>query len=560
MLRKVGKIVKNIEQNDFRVSAKFCNNKCGMKQERREKFQTSSGIELPTEFNPENTNIDHEKDIAHAGEFPYTRGVRANVYRGRFWTMRQYAGFATAEESNERYKYLLANGTTGLSVAFDLPTQIGLDSDDSLAAGEVGKVGVAIDSLEDMLTLFDGIPLDKVSTSMTINATASTLLCLYLAVAKKQNVSFDQVSGTIQNDILKEYIARGTYIFPPKPSMRLITDTFAFCAENVPKWNTISISGYHIREAGSTAAQELAFTLADGIAYVEAAVSKGLEVDDFAPRLSFFFNSHNNLLEEIAKFRAARRLWARIMKNRFSAKDPKSMMLRFHTQTAGSTLTAQQPEVNVVRTTIQALAAVLGGTQSLHTNGMDEALSLPTEQAARIALRTQQVIAYESGVADTVDPFAGSFAIEELTNKLEEKAVDYIEKIDAMGGMLKAIETGYVQREIQEAAYEYQRHVEKKEEIVVGVNKFQIQEDETIPIHKIDPKIERGQIERLNALRERRNAEKVKNTLIKLEEAARTDENLLPKILDCVENYVTVGEISNRLRKVWGEYREAVTV
>ncbi len=531
-----------------------------MSQERREKFQTSSGIELPTEFNPENTEIDYEKDIGRAGEFPYTRGVRANVYRGRFWTMRQYAGFATAEESNERYKYLLSQGTTGLSVAFDLPTQIGLDSDDDLSAGEVGKVGVAIDSLEDMLTLFDGIPLDQVSTSMTINATASTLLCLYLAVAKKQNVSFDQVSGTIQNDILKEYIARGTYIFPPKPSMRLITDTFAFCADNVPKWNTISISGYHIREAGSTAAQELAFTLADGIAYVEAAVSKGLKVDDFAPRLSFFFNAHNNLLEEIAKFRAARRLWARIMKDRFNAKNPKSLMLRFHTQTAGSTLTAQQPEVNVVRTTIQALAAVLGGTQSLHTNGMDEALSLPTEQAARIALRTQQVIAYESGVADTVDPFAGSYAIEELTNKLEEKAIDYIEKIDAMGGMLKAIETGYVQREIQEASYDYQRTVEKKDEIVVGVNKFQIEEDETIPIHRNDPKIEQGQIERLKALRERRDNEKAENLLAKLEESAKTDENLLPKILDCVENYVTVGEISNRLRKIWGEYREAVTV
>ena len=458
------------------------------------------------------------------------------------------------------YKYLLSQGTTGLSVAFDLPTQIGLDSDDSLAAGEVGKVGVAIDCLEDMLTLFDGIPLDKVSTSMTINATASTLLCLYLAVAKKQNVSFDKVNGTIQNDILKEYIARGTYIFPPKPSMRLITDTFAFCADNVPNWNTISISGYHIREAGSTAAQEIAFTLADGIAYVEAALSVGLKIDDFAPRLSFFFNSHNNLLEEIAKFRAARRLWARTMKDRFGAKSPKSMMLRFHTQTAGSTLTAQQPEVNIVRTTIQALAAVLGGTQSLHTNSMDEALSLPTEQAARIALRTQQVIAYESGVADTVDPFAGSYAIEELTNQLEKKAIEYIEKIDAMGGMLKAIEEGYVQREIQEAAYQYQRAVEKQTEIVVGVNKFQTEETETIPILKVDEKIERGQIERLKAVREKRNAEKAENALLKIEEAAKNDENLLPKILECVENYVTVGEISNKLRTVWGEYREAVTV
>ena len=532
-----------------------------MKHERREKFETSSGIELPNEFSPDNTEkINYSEDLGEPGEFPYTRGAYETMYRTRFWTMRQYAGFATAEESNERYKYLLNHGTTGLSVAFDLPTQIGLDSDEPLSAGEVGKVGVAIDSLEDMLALFDGIPLDKVSTSMTINATASTLLCLYLAVAKKQNISFDKVNGTIQNDILKEYIARGTYIFPPKPSMRLITDTFAFCADNVPKWNTISISGYHIREAGSTAAQELAFTLADGIAYVEAAISVGLNVDDFAPRLSFFFNAHNNLLEEIAKFRAARRLWARIMKERFGAKNEKSLMLRFHTQTAGSTLTAQQPEVNVVRTTIQALAAVLGGTQSLHTNSMDEALGLPTESAARIALRTQQVVAHESGVADTVDPFGGSYAIEELTNELEEKAIKYIEKIDESGGMLRAIETGYVQREIQEAAYQYQRAVEKETEIVVGVNKFQIEEPEAIPVLRVDEAVERGQIERLKAVRERRNTEKAEDSLAKLEEAARGDENTLPRILECVENYVTVGEISNRLRKVWGEYREAVTV
>ncbi len=528
--------------------------------ERRKKFQTSSGIELPNDFNPGNTDIDYESDIGAAGEFPYTRGVRKNMYRGRFWTMRQYAGFATAEESNARYKYLLAQGTTGLSVAFDLPTQIGLDSDDDLAAGEVGKVGVAIDSLEDMLRLFDEIPLDTVSTSMTINATASTLLCLYLAVARKQNVSFEKVQGTIQNDILKEYIARGTYIYPPKPSLRLITDTFAFCAAEVPAWNTISISGYHIREAGSTAAQEIAFTLADGIAYVDAAISVGLKVDDFAPRLSFFFNSHNNLLEEIAKFRAARRLWAKIMRERFGAKNPKSLMLRFHTQTAGSTLTAQQPEVNIVRTTIQALAAVLGGTQSLHTNSMDEALSLPTETAARIALRTQQVIANESGVADTVDALAGSYAIEEITNQLEEKAVEYIEKIDAMGGMLKAIENGFPQREIQEAAYEYQRAVEQKTEIVVGVNKFQIEENETIPIQRVDPKIEREQVERLRAVRERRDGGRTETALSKLSEAANGTENLLPKILDCVESYVSVGEISHQLRKVWGEYREAVTV
>jgi methylmalonyl-CoA mutase N-terminal domain/subunit len=532
-----------------------------MATERRDKFETSSGIDLPNDFNPENTKeVDYAQDLGEPGEFPYTRGVRANMYRGRFWTMRQYAGFATAAESNDRYKYLLSQGTTGLSVAFDLPTQIGLDSDDQLAAGEVGKVGVAIDSLDDMLTLFDGIPLDQVTTSMTINATASTLLCLYLAVARKQGVSFDKVGGTIQNDILKEYIARGTYIYPPKPSLRLITDTFAFCAAEVPNWNTISISGYHIREAGSTAAQEIAFTLADGIAYVQAAIDVGLDVDKFAPRLSFFFNSHNNLIEEIAKFRAARRLWARIMRDRFAAKDPRSMMLRFHTQTAGSTLTAQQPEVNIVRTTIQALAAVLGGTQSLHTNSMDEALSLPTESAARIALRTQQVIAHESGVADTVDPFAGSYAVEEITTQLEEKARDYIEKIDAMGGMLAAIESGFVQREIQEAAYQYQRAVETKDAIVVGVNQFQIDEPDVIPILKIDERIEREQIERLRAVRAKRDAAKADSSVSALRSAATSSENLLPRILECIESYVTVGEISNTLRSVWGEYQEAVTV
>ncbi len=530
--------------------------------ERRERFETSSGIELPADFNPDNTKpIDYENDLGEPGDFPYTRGVRRNMYRGRFWTMRQYAGFATAQESNARYKYLLSQGTTGLSVAFDLPTQIGLDSDDELAVGEVGKVGVAIDSIDDMQALLEGIPLDQVSTSMTINATASTLLCLYLAVSKRQGVGFDKVSGTIQNDILKEYIARGTYIYPPKPSLRLITDTFAYCANEVPNWNTISISGYHIREAGSTAAQEIAFTLADGICYVQAAIDVGLKVDEFGPRLSFFFNSHSNLIEEIAKFRAARRLWARIMKERFGAKDPKSLMLRFHTQTAGSTLTAQQPEVNIVRTTIQALAAVLGGTQSLHTNSMDEALSLPTENAARIALRTQQVIANESGVADTVDPLAGSYAIEELTTQLENLAVAYIEKIDAMGGMLRAIETGYVQREIQEAAYEYQRAVERQDAIVVGVNKFQTEGAEpTIPIMTINEQIERDQIERLRAVRERRDGKKANSALERVQEAATGTENLLPLILNCVENEVTVGEISHALRKVWGEYREAVTV
>ena len=528
---------------------------------RRDRFETSSGIELPNDFNPENTRpINHADDLGEPGQFPYTRGVRPNMYRGRFWTMRQYAGFGTAAESNERYNYLLSQGTTGLSVAFDLPTQIGLDSDDPLSRGEVGKVGVAIDSLDDMLTLFDGIPLDQVTTSMTINATASTLLCLYLAVARKQGVAFDKIGGTIQNDILKEYIARGTYIYPPKPSLRLITDTFAFCAAEVPNWNTISISGYHMREAGSTAAQEIAFTLADGIAYVQAAIDVGLDVDKFGPRLSFFFNSHNDLIEEIAKFRAARRLWARIMRHRFGAKDPRSMMLRFHTQTAGSTLTAQQPEVNVVRTTIQALAAVLGGTQSLHTNSMDEALSLPTEAAARIALRTQQVIAHESGVADTVDPFAGSYAIEEITTQLEEKARDYIEKIDAMGGMLAAIESGYVQREIQEAAYQYQRAVETKDAIVVGVNRFQIEEPDVIPILKIDERVEREQVKRLRAVRERRNAAKCEAAVGALRSAASGNENLLPRILDCVESYATVGEISNTLRSAWGEYQEAVTV
>jgi len=529
--------------------------------EQRDHFRTSSGIELLNDYNPSNTEApDYEKDLGSPGEFPYTRGIRHNMYRGRLWTMRQYAGYATAEESNARYKYLLAQGTTGLSVAFDLPTQIGLDSDDPLSAGEVGKVGVAIDSVEDMLRLFDGIPLDTVSTSMTINATASTLLSLYLAVARRQGVTFDKVNGTIQNDILKEYIARGTYIYPPKPSLRLVTDTFAFCAREVPNWNTISISGYHIREAGSTAVQEVAFTLADAIAYIEAALAAGLKVDEFAPRISFFFNAHNNLLEEIAKFRAARRLWARLMRERFKARDPRSMMLRFHTQTAGSTLTAQQPEVNIVRTTIQALAAILGGTQSLHTNAMDEALALPTESSARLALRTQQVIAYESGVADTVDPFAGSYCIEELTNEIEERAKDYLDKIDAVGGMLRAIETGYVQREIQEAAYSYQREVETSEAIVVGVNRFQVEEEQNVPTLRIDPSTEKAQIERLRSLRQRRDRIAAETALVKLEDAARGTENILPHILACVESYVTVGEISHRLRRIWGEYREAVTV
>jgi methylmalonyl-CoA mutase N-terminal domain/subunit len=529
--------------------------------ERREHFKTSSGIELPIDFNPSNSEeIEYDRDLGDPGEFPYTRGIRPNLYRGRFWTMRQYAGYASAEESNARYKYLLSQGTTGLSVAFDLPTQIGLDSDDPLAAGEVGKVGVAIDSLEDMLRLFDGIPLDEVSTSMTINATAAILLCLYLAVARRQGVPFEKVSGTIQNDILKEYIARGTYIFPPGPSLRLITDTFAFCAREVPNWNTISISGYHIREAGANAVQEVAFTIADAIAYVEAAIGAGLKIDDFAPRISFFFNAHNNLLEEIAKYRAARRLWARLMRERFHARNPRSLMLRFHTQTAGSTLTAQQPEVNIVRTTIQALAAVFGGAQSLHTNAMDEALALPTEDAARIALRTQQVIAYESGIADTVDPLAGSYAIEALTTEIEQRVVDYLDKIDAMGGTLRAIESGYIQREIQNSAYQYQRAIETNDAIVVGVNRFQNDARSQVKTLRVDPAIEKSQIERLQALRSRRESVATETSLVQLENAARRDENVLPRILDCVQSMATVGEISNRLRIVWGEYREVVTV
>jgi len=474
--------------------------------------------------------------------------------------MRQYAGFGTAKESNERYKYLLSQGQTGLSIAFDLPTQMGYDSDNPLVSGEVGKVGVAIDSLEDMEVLFSGIPLDKVSTSMTINSTAAILLSMYMAIAEKQGIPFDKLRGTIQNDILKEYIARGTYIYPPRPSMRLITDIFEFCAKNIPKWNTISISGYHIREAGSTAPQEIAFTLADGITYVEAAISKGLDVDEFAPRLSFFFNAHNNLLEEVAKFRAARRMWAKIMKERFGAKNPKSMMLRFHTQTAGSMLTAQQPDNNIVRVTIQALAAVLGGTQSLHTNSRDEALSLPTEDSVRIALRTQQIIAYESGVPDTVDPLAGSYYIESMTNRIEKEAWEYIEKIDDIGGMIKAIEEGYVQKEIQDSAYQFQKEVESKERIIVGVNEFKIEEEIKPKILKVDPEIEKIQIERLKALKERRDNNAVKNALSLLKEKAKTDENLVPYIFDAVKVYATLGEISDVLREVFGVYEEKIFI
>jgi methylmalonyl-CoA mutase N-terminal domain/subunit len=527
-------------------------------KERKERFTTSSDIELANCLTPADVPLDYEADLGAPGAFPFTRGVYGTMYRGRLWTMRQYAGFATAEESNRRYKYLLAQGTTGLSVAFDLPTQIGYDSDHALAQGEVGRVGVPIDSLADMETLFDGIPLDKVSTSMTINATAAILLALYIAVGKQQGVAPDKLNGTIQNDILKEYIARGTYIYPPRASLRIITDIFAYCAKEVPNWNTISISGYHIREAGSTAVQEVAFTLADGIAYVQAALETGLAVDDFAPRLAFFFNAHNNFLEEVAKFRAARRLWARVMKERFGARDPKSMMLRFHTQTAGSTLTAQQPEVNVIRTTVQALAAVLGGTQSLHTNAMDEALSLPTEDAARIALRTQQVLAYESGVADTADPLAGSYVIEHLTNEVERRAADYIRKIDEIGGMLAAIEAGYVQREIERAAYDYQKAVEAQTEIVVGVNRFQIKEEASIATLKIDPAYEAAQVERLRKVRAERNAAAAAAALAQVEAAARSGENLLPRIIAAVEAYATLGEIADRMRAVFGEYTETL--
>ena len=480
------------------------------------------------------------------------------MYRGRLWTMRQYAGFGTAEESNKRYKYLLDQGQTGLSVAFDLPTQIGYDSDHTMSSGEVGKVGVAIDSLKDMEILFNGIPLDKVSTSMTINAPATVLLAMYIAVAEKQGISPDKLNGTIQNDVLKEYIARGTYIFPPAPSMRLITNIFEYCFREMPLWNTISISGYHIREAGSTAIQEVAFTLADGVAYVDAAIKIGLKVDDFAPRLSFFFNAHNDLLEELAKFRAARRLWAKIMKERFGAKNKKSLMLRFHTQTAGCTLTAQQADNNIVRVTIQALAAVLGGTQSLHTNSRDEALALPAEDSVRIALRTQQVLAYESGVTETVDPLAGSYYVENLTNKIEEKALEYIEKIDKLGGVTQAIEKGFIQWEIQNSAYQYQKDIEEGKRIVVGVNKFKIKEGSPKGLLKVNPEVGRRQVEELKKLKERRDNHKVENNLKSLEKAAKTDVNLMPLILDCVKSYATLGEICDVLRSIFGEYKESV--
>ena len=523
--------------------------------------ETSSHIPIHRLYTPADLKgWDQEREVGYPGEYPFTRGVQATMYRGRLWTMRQYAGMGDAEESNKRYKYLLANGTTGLSVAFDLPTQIGLDSDNPLAAGEVGKVGVAIDSIEDMERLFSGIDLTKISTSMTINATASILLALYVAVARRQGADIRKLSGTVQNDVLKEYIARGTYIYPPHQAMRIITDLFAWTNENVPDWNTISISGYHMREAGSTAVQEVAFTLGDGMAYVQAAIDAGLDVDKFAPRISFFFNAHSNFLEEVAKFRAARRMWARIMREHFKAKNPKSWMLRFHTQTAGSTLTAQQPENNIVRTAIQAMAAVLGGTQSLHTNSFDEALALPTEQSARIALRTQQIIGYESGVPQTIDPLAGSYFVESLTNEIEKRAAEYLGKIEVMGGMLKAIERGYVQQEIQNAAYEYQQAVDRGDAIVVGVNRFELEEEKPIPIQRIDEALEGRQVERLRALRARRDVAAWQTALRAVEDAARSGANVMPRILAAVEACATVGEISDSMRRVFGEYREAVVI
>jgi methylmalonyl-CoA mutase N-terminal domain/subunit len=529
--------------------------------ERKTEFVNASEIPVKRLYTPADgiQSADEYMDkLGFPGEFPYTRGTQPTMYRGRYWTMRQYAGFGSAEETNRRFRYLLEQGQTGLSTAFDLPTQIGYDADSTFARGEVGKVGVSISSLWDMETLFNDIPLDKVSTSMTINAPASILLAMYLVVAEKQGVKWDQVSGTIQNDILKEYVARGTYIFPPKPSMRIITDIFQFCSNEVPHWNTISISGYHIREAGSTAVQEVAFTLANAIAYVQSAVDKGLQVDNFAPRLSFFFNAHNDFFEEIAKFRAARRMWAKIMKERFGAKNPKSLQLRFHTQTAGSTLTAQQPDNNVVRVAIQAMSAVLGGTQSLHTNSRDEALALPTEDSARVALRTQQILAYESGVADTVDPLAGSYYVESLTNSLEERAWNYIHYIDDMGGAVSAIEQGYLQNEIHKSAYETQKRIERGEQVVVGVNKFMLAEEQQPDLLRVDPKLGEQQVERLRQLRAQRDQEVWQVSLERLKQAASGDDNLMPYIIDAVRAYATIGEIANVLRDVFGEYRPSI--
>jgi methylmalonyl-CoA mutase N-terminal domain/subunit len=529
--------------------------------ERRARFDSTSGEEIDRLYTPEHLEgFDYLRDAGFPGEYPFTRGVQPTMYRGRLWTMRQYAGFGDARESNERYRYLLDHGQTGLSVAFDLPTQMGYDSDAPMSFGEVGKVGVAIDSLEDMEVLFDRIPLGKVSTSMTINSTAAILLAMYIAVGEKQGVAASSLNGTIQNDILKEYIARGTYIFPPAPSMRIITDIFAFCKNSVPRWNTISISGYHIREAGSTAAQEVAFTLANGIAYVQAAIDAGMTIDSFASRLAFFFNAHNNFLEEIAKFRAARRLWGRIMRDRFGAKDPRSWMLRFHTQTAGSALTAQQPDNNIVRVTIQALSAVLGGTQSLHTNSRDEALSLPTEESVRIALRTQQLIAHESGVAETIDPFGGSWCVEALTSGLERQAEEYIRRIDRMGGVIPAVDAGYIQREIQDAAYRYQLEVERKDRVIVGVNGFVVKESPPDKLLKVNPRIEKEQRKRLASLRKRRDGAAVRAALGDLASACRGKRNVMGPILDAVRAYATLGEISDVMRSVFGTHQGKVTV
>lgn len=530
--------------------------------ERKEKFETLSGIEIKRFYTPEDLEgFDYLKELGFPGSYPFTRGIQPTMYRGRLWTMRQYAGFGTAEESNERYRYLLSQGQTGLSVAFDLPTQIGYDSDHPLSEGEVGRVGVAIDSIEDMEVLFKDIPLDKVSTSMTINSTAAIILAMYVVVAEKQGVSPDKLRGTIQNDILKEYIARGTYIYPPKPSMRIITDIFDYCSKNMPLFNPISISGYHIREAGANAVQEVAFTLADAIAYVEAAISAGLDPNVFGTRLSFFFAAHNNFFEEIAKFRAARRLWAKIMKERFKVSTENALKLRFHTQTGGSTLTAQQPMNNIVRVALQALAAVLGGTQSLHTNSYDEAISLPTEESVTIALRTQQIIAYESGVADTIDPLAGSYFVEKLTAEIENKAKEYIDKIDSMGGTISAIESGYIQSEISESSYRQQKMVEENSLVIVGVNKFE-SDDYYIPenILKVDPELEEKQKRRLKDLRKRRDEKKVRMSIERLKEVAKTSENIMYPIIDAVRNYATVGEISDALREVFGEYREKTII
>jgi methylmalonyl-CoA mutase N-terminal domain/subunit len=529
--------------------------------ERKAAFVNTSGIPIERVYLPcQVQGLDYQRDLGFPGSFPFTRGVQPTMYRGQFWTMRQYAGFGTAEESNKRYRYLLEQGQTGLSVAFDLPTQIGYDSDHPSAFGEVGKVGVAIDSIEDMKILFEGIPLDKVSTSMTINAPAAILLAMYLAVAQEQGVGGGQLNGTIQNDILKEYTSRGTYIFPPEPSMRIVTDIFSFCSKEVPNWNTISISGYHMREAGCTAVQEVAFTLANGIAYVEAGLKAGLDVDQFGPRLAFFFCCHLDFFEEVAKFRAARRLWARIMRERFKAKNPRSWMLRFHTQTAGCTLTAQQPKNNIVRVAYQAMAAVLGGTQSLHTNSMDEALALPTEEAVQIALRTQQLLAHEFGVADTVDPMGGSFYVERLTDEIEERAMDYIRKIDEMGGSPRAIEMGFIQKEIQEAAYTYQKEIESGERVVVGVNRFQVQEPPFKGILRVDPAVRQRQVERLERIRKHREAGKVGRALEALHKAAQSTENILPHILEAVRAQATLGEICDVLRDVFGEYQASVSI